>query len=159
MKRNELEQKINKALVGKEIDYNMRLINMVRPLLDEWFDNEQGYYNLWIDNYTLTINYKGRRIVDLKVARQKVGDKFVIRRVSVEDDFVDSESVVEKIHQDNLKATTESWHFTEKRDYNRLMNFFRAVKQVEPNTKASDLMSIMWDLHHYFWLLEDTNNG
>ena len=160
MNKAELEQKLNEALVGKEIMYNMDLIKMVKPFLNENFDNSQGYYNLRINNYTITITYKSMRVVDFKVAKVKVGSRYAVKGVSVEEDFIDIESEIKKIHDTFSEWANEDWRygFSKTDNYEKLSKYFKALKKVDPSVKMSDLQVIIWSLHHHFWTLEDTTN-
>ena len=101
MKKEIIEQKFSEALVGKEIDYNMRLCDMAKPLIEELFDNSRGYYSCRVDNYTLTITYKRCRLCDCVFKRQKVNGKMVIKAVEVTCEFDDTDMVEQRIHDEH----------------------------------------------------------
>lgn len=160
MKRNELEISLNKALVGKEIDYNMRLCDMAKPLIEELFDNSRGYYSCRVDNYTLTITYKRYRLCECNVKRQKVNGKMVIKAVEVWCEFDNTDMAEQRIHNEYKDELTRPYFMAvEKQSYDTLTKIFEAVKENVGTENMADLQSAVHSLDLNFWLIEDTING
>lgn len=160
MKKEIIEQKFNEALVGKEINYNMRLVDMSKPLIEELFDNSRGYYSCRIDNYTLTITYKRYRLCDCSFKRQKVNGKMIIKAVEVTCEFDDTDMVEQRIHDEYQKEINSKYSWLwEKYSYETLSKMFRAVKEIVGTENMVELQSAIHSLDNRFWAIEDTNNG
>lgn len=160
MKKELIEQKFNEALVGKEIDYNMRLCDMAKPLIEELFDNSRGYYSCRVDNYTLTITYKRYRLCDCVFKRQKVNGNMVIKAVEVTCEFDDTDMAEQRIHDEYQKDTTDKYSWLwDKYSYETLCEMFKAVKEIVGTENMVDLQSAIQSLGNRFWTIEDTING
>lgn len=156
MNRQELEQKLKDLLVGKEFDYNMSIARMIEPVLKDWFNDTQGYYGLWTSNYTFTITYKDRRIVDFKVKHTKIGLKNVIKDIVVDQDFEETQPIIAKLEENIIKNYHTCYSPKDVTRNKTFLKMFKAVRKEFPNTPARELLDMFHSMSwcHTFWQVE-----
>lgn len=156
MNRQELEQKLKDLLLGKEFSYNMSIASMIVPVLKDWFNDTQGYYGLWINNYTFTITYKDRHLVEFKVKYTKVRLKNIIKDIVIDQDFEETQPIIDKLEEDIINDYHKVYLPIEANRNKALLKMFKAVRKEFPNTPARELLDMFHHLSwcHTFWQVE-----
>ena len=159
MNRNELEARLNKALVGKSA-YNMyKLCDLVRELATSWFDDKQGVIGTRLNAYTIALTYKNRTIVWFTIKRKKDNNLgWVVKEVIIDDDnFVDTDRAIGEIKlRFKNENASENWRWElwgiKLTDLTDLLTI---IKQHYPNKTLSELKSMVEHLNDMFWNVDE----
>lgn len=154
MNRQNLEQKLNNILVG-ESTYNMyALCNHILKNLNELaIDNSQGLFGTRVNQYTITITYKGYRLVSFDIKRKKDDvHGFVVKQVIISDEeFVDYESRITEINSLILKRNQEKEYYFSQSNIGELADLLKTIKEKYPHKTFGEIKNMVQDLHTYFW--------
>lgn len=164
MDRQNLEQKLNNILVG-ESTYNMyALCNHILKNLNELaIDNSQGLFGTRLNQYTITITYKGYRLVSFDIKRKKDDvHGFVVKQVIISDEeFVDYESRIVEINARILKNNKQHYWFIDNLNLDELVGLLKHIQKQYPQKTLGEIKAMVNNLHTNFWniLTESENNN
>lgn len=157
MNRQELQAKLNTLLLGKNADSIYRICNIVEAEAIKWFRDSQGYIGIRLNNHTITITYKDRRIVSFIIKRSKVlNGGWVVNQVVMDENFIDTETSInairERFKKENENLLDEDITSPTIRD---ITEFLRDIKRLYPYKTAGEIKDYLYALHQRFWNAEE----